>query len=335
MAESLAKPPAKPLVGVIMGSQSDWATMQHAAETLEALGVPFEARIVSAHRTPKRMATYAAKRAKARAEGDHRRRRRGRPPAGHDGGDDRRCRCWACRSKAPRSRARTVFFPSSRCRPAFRSAPWRSAAPARSMPPFWPRRSSALATPRSRRRWQRWRARQTAAVAEAPSDDAPPLGRSSLSMADRRSSRRDRPSASWAAGQLGRMTAMAAARLGYRCDHLLRPRTDSIAGQVAAGHVQGAYDDTAALARFAAAGRCHHLRVRERARGHRRGMREAQAGAARACGRSTSPSTGCARRSSSARLGIGTAAYQPIRSEADVAARDRAARHPQDLHRGL
>ena len=48
-----------PLVGLIMGSQSDWATMKHAADTLEALGVPFEARIVSAHRTPKRMATYA------------------------------------------------------------------------------------------------------------------------------------------------------------------------------------------------------------------------------------------------------------------------------------
>ena len=43
-----------------MGSQSDWATMRHAAETLEALGVPFEARIISAHRTPKRMMSYAA-----------------------------------------------------------------------------------------------------------------------------------------------------------------------------------------------------------------------------------------------------------------------------------
>jgi 5-(carboxyamino)imidazole ribonucleotide mutase len=43
-----------------MGSQSDWATMKHAAETLAALGVPFEARIVSAHRTPRRMADYAA-----------------------------------------------------------------------------------------------------------------------------------------------------------------------------------------------------------------------------------------------------------------------------------
>src|SRR5215204_1728024 len=61
MARSTAKPTAaKPAVGLIMGSQSDWATMRHAAETLEALGVPFEARIISAHRTPKRMMSYAA-----------------------------------------------------------------------------------------------------------------------------------------------------------------------------------------------------------------------------------------------------------------------------------
>ena len=49
-----------PRVGIIMGSQSDWATMRHAAETLGALAVPYEARIVSAHRTPQRMADYAA-----------------------------------------------------------------------------------------------------------------------------------------------------------------------------------------------------------------------------------------------------------------------------------
>jgi 5-(carboxyamino)imidazole ribonucleotide mutase len=48
-----------PRVGVIMGSQSDWATMTHACETLRQLGVPFEARIVSAHRTPDRLADYA------------------------------------------------------------------------------------------------------------------------------------------------------------------------------------------------------------------------------------------------------------------------------------
>jgi 5-(carboxyamino)imidazole ribonucleotide mutase len=50
---------AKPLVGIIMGSSSDWETLQHAAATLTALGVPFEKRIVSAHRTPKLMVSYA------------------------------------------------------------------------------------------------------------------------------------------------------------------------------------------------------------------------------------------------------------------------------------
>ena len=50
----------KPLVGIIMGSQSDWETMKHAADTLDALGVAFEQRIVSAHRTPKRLVEYAS-----------------------------------------------------------------------------------------------------------------------------------------------------------------------------------------------------------------------------------------------------------------------------------
>jgi len=49
----------QPLVGIIMGSQSDWRTMRHAAEILTLLGVPHEARIVSAHRTPDRLYNYA------------------------------------------------------------------------------------------------------------------------------------------------------------------------------------------------------------------------------------------------------------------------------------
>jgi 5-(carboxyamino)imidazole ribonucleotide mutase len=49
-----------PLVGVIMGSRSDWQTMQHAARTLEALGVAHEVRVVSAHRTPDLLFDYAA-----------------------------------------------------------------------------------------------------------------------------------------------------------------------------------------------------------------------------------------------------------------------------------
>ena len=50
---------AAPAVAVIMGSQSDWATMRHAVETLEALGVSHEALIVSAHRTPHRLVEFA------------------------------------------------------------------------------------------------------------------------------------------------------------------------------------------------------------------------------------------------------------------------------------
>ena len=49
----------KPLVAIVMGSQSDWPTMQRAAHALDALGVAYEARIVSAHRTPERLAEFA------------------------------------------------------------------------------------------------------------------------------------------------------------------------------------------------------------------------------------------------------------------------------------
>jgi 5-(carboxyamino)imidazole ribonucleotide mutase len=51
---------SKPLVGVVMGSDSDWPVMQHAVEQLKAFGVPHEAEVVSAHRTPDRMFEYAA-----------------------------------------------------------------------------------------------------------------------------------------------------------------------------------------------------------------------------------------------------------------------------------
>ena len=50
---------ASPLVGLIMGSKSDWETMTHAAQMLESLGVPFEVRVVSAHRTPDLLFEYA------------------------------------------------------------------------------------------------------------------------------------------------------------------------------------------------------------------------------------------------------------------------------------
>lgn len=62
----MAEPSQAPRVGIVMGSQSDWATMHHAADILDTLGVPREARIVSAHRTPERMYRYASE---ARARG--------------------------------------------------------------------------------------------------------------------------------------------------------------------------------------------------------------------------------------------------------------------------
>ena len=71
MPKATAKPPRKPVarkavVGVIMGSQSDWATMKHAAHTLDALEITHDDRIVSAHRTPDRLVAFAKG---ARAEG--------------------------------------------------------------------------------------------------------------------------------------------------------------------------------------------------------------------------------------------------------------------------
>ena len=56
----MAKQASSPSVGIIMGSQSDWETMRHAADTLDQLGVAYEARVVSAHRTPDLLFEYAA-----------------------------------------------------------------------------------------------------------------------------------------------------------------------------------------------------------------------------------------------------------------------------------
>jgi 5-(carboxyamino)imidazole ribonucleotide mutase len=60
MAGKSARAQRKPLVGIIMGSTSDWETMQHAANTLNELGVAYETRVVSAHRTPDLLFRYAS-----------------------------------------------------------------------------------------------------------------------------------------------------------------------------------------------------------------------------------------------------------------------------------
>ena len=58
MPRKSQKAPPKPLIGIVMGSQSDWETMQNAARILTDFGVPFETGIVSAHRTPQRLVSY-------------------------------------------------------------------------------------------------------------------------------------------------------------------------------------------------------------------------------------------------------------------------------------
>jgi 5-(carboxyamino)imidazole ribonucleotide mutase len=58
---NLPMPESKPVVAIIMGSKSDWETMRHAVETLDDLGVPNEARVLSAHRTPDATAEFARK----------------------------------------------------------------------------------------------------------------------------------------------------------------------------------------------------------------------------------------------------------------------------------
>jgi 5-(carboxyamino)imidazole ribonucleotide mutase len=56
----MSQPPSTPLVGVIMGSRSDWDVMRHAADTLVSLGIPHECQVVSAHRTPDKLFEYAS-----------------------------------------------------------------------------------------------------------------------------------------------------------------------------------------------------------------------------------------------------------------------------------
>lgn len=57
--KSASKPASKPVVGIIMGSQSDWETMKNAADHLDLFDIPYETAIVSAHRTPDRLVEYA------------------------------------------------------------------------------------------------------------------------------------------------------------------------------------------------------------------------------------------------------------------------------------
>ena len=141
---------SEPRSAVLMGSASDWSTMQAAVAVLERFGVAHEAKVVSAHRMPDEMFAYAEPARGAGPAGDHRRRRRRRPPAGDAGGQDDRARARRAGARPATCRARTRCCRSSRCRPASRWPRSPSARPGRRTPrcspsPCWPPTTTPLA----------------------------------------------------------------------------------------------------------------------------------------------------------------------------------------------
>ena len=234
----LAKPPVGlPLVGIIMGSQSDWPTLQHAANILGQLAILHESRIVSAHRTPDRLASYAKA---ARGRG-LRVIIAGAGGAAHLPG---MCAAWTplpilgvpVESHALHgvdSLLSIVQMPAgipvatlAIGRPGAINAALLAAAILAGTDP-------ALAA-----RLDAYRATQSEAVPDHPHPVTVLLPNATIGIIG--------------GGQLGRMSAMAAARLGYRV-HILTPETDSPAAQVSAHATIADYEDPAALRRFAEA----------------------------------------------------------------------------------
>ena len=245
-------------IAIIMGSQSDWATMRHAAETLDALGIAYDARIVSAHRTPDRLYAFAKERQGGGLPGDHRRRRRRGPPARHDRRHD---------APARLRRAGGIQGAVGPGQPALhradagrhsRSARSPSAGPAPSTRRFSPPPSS----PCTIRRWPSASTRGASARATAwPS--GPPT------KADHPMIRPGCTLGILGGGQLGRMLAMAAAQLGLKT-HIYAPEAEQpgLRGGDRDHHrgLRGRGEPGA----LRQGGRRRHLRVRERAERDRR-----------------------------------------------------------------
>ena len=123
-------------VAIIMGSQSDWATMRHTAETLDSLGISHDDRIVSAHRTPDRLISFA----KGAREAGFKVIIAGAGGAAHLPGMAASMTAlpvFGVPVELRRFPGRIYFCRSCRCQPVSLLAHWRSAEPARSMPLCW------------------------------------------------------------------------------------------------------------------------------------------------------------------------------------------------------
>ena len=201
----------KPGVGIIMGSRSDWPTLKAAADVLDAARRRPTRPRSSRPTAPRSGSTTTPQRARARAQGDHRRRRRRRAPARHDGLDDRAAGARRADREPRRSKASTACSPSPRCRPAFRSARSPSARPAPPMPACWRPQILALCDDRRSPPASPPCARRRPTASPRPSrimPDAPLPPGSTIGILG--------------GGQLGRMLALAAARLGLKTPHLFR-----------------------------------------------------------------------------------------------------------------
>ena len=194
-----------PLVAVIMGSKSDWETMRHADEMLTRFGVPHECRIVSAHRTPDWMARVRQRRRGARARGDHRRGGRGRAPAGHGGRPDAAAGARRAgrepRAQGPRLAA---LDRADARRRAGRHAGHRQGRGDQRGPAGRPP-SLGHSRPELREKLREFREEQTRRVP-----------RETRCREPHRRSCPARPIGVLGSGQLGRMFAIAARRMGYR-----------------------------------------------------------------------------------------------------------------------
>ncbi len=228
-------------VAIIMGSQSDWQTMKHAADTLDALGVPYEARIVSAHRTPERLYAFA----------------KGAKAAGFKviiagaGGAAHLPGMTASLTSLPVFGVPVELKALSGLDSLYSIVQMPPGVPVGTLAigqagavnaALLAASVLALSDPTLGNRLEAWRQRQTEArrrTAEGRrvSEAAPVL----------------EPEATigiLGGGQLGRMLALAAARLGFKC-HVFAPSPDSPAFDVVHRVTSADYTDTEALDRFA------------------------------------------------------------------------------------
>ena len=238
-----------PLVGVVMGSKSDWETMRHASEVLTELGIPHESKVVSAHRTPERLFRYGREAEGRGPGGVDRRRRRGGALAGDAGGDHDPAGAGRAGREQGAARGRLAAVDrADAARRAGRHAGHRRLGrgqrgdPGRGDPGAEVSRRSARPWPASARlRPTPWESRRHDDVASPIARDAVPRAAALF------------PPASLGvigSGQLGRMFIQAAQRMGYRAG-VLSATEDTPAAQVAHWTVIGPADHLPALRAFA------------------------------------------------------------------------------------